>query len=307
MSLRDLFYLHRTDRKVMTTLLVVAVVALGALWLTDGNEEQPTVTEPSQRHTVDIRTRKAGRYGPTQRERERTLRGEATGHSERPKAERFFFDPNTADSATLIRLGLLEWQVRNIQKYRRAGGIFRTKEDFAQVYGLTLKEYDELEPYIHISPDYQQASLSVRRPSTERDSLPHQHKIGEHETVDLATADTNVLKTVPGIGDYYAREIVRRREWLGGFASIDQLDEIEGFPQQAKKYFRLDSTKVVRLNINRLPLNRLRNHPYLNYYQAKAITDYRRKNGKIESLEQLKLLPDFTPELIEKLSPYIEF
>ena len=36
--------------------------------------------------------------------------------------ETFFFDPNTADSTMLLRLGLSPWQVRNIYKYRARGG-----------------------------------------------------------------------------------------------------------------------------------------------------------------------------------------
>ena len=34
------------------------------------------------------------------------------------KVETFPFDPNTADSTTLLRLGLAPWQVRAIYKYR---------------------------------------------------------------------------------------------------------------------------------------------------------------------------------------------
>ena len=65
--------------------------------------------------------------------------------------ELFPFDPNTADSTTLLRLGLQPWQVRSIYKYRSRGGRFRVKEDFARLYGLTLEKYRQLEPYITIS------------------------------------------------------------------------------------------------------------------------------------------------------------
>ena len=68
--------------------------------------------------------------------------------------EEFPFDPNTADSSQLLRLGLQPWQVRNIYRYRAKGGIYRKKEDFARLYGLTVKDYRRLEPYIRISSDY---------------------------------------------------------------------------------------------------------------------------------------------------------
>ena len=60
--------------------------------------------------------------------------------------ELFPFDPNTADSTQLLKLGLQSWQVRSIYKFRAKGGIFREKTDFARLYGLTKKQYEVLAP-----------------------------------------------------------------------------------------------------------------------------------------------------------------
>ena len=61
------------------------------------------------------------------------------------------------------------------------------------------------------------------------------------------------------------------------------------------------------MNINRLTLQQLRRHPYVNFYMAKAITDYRRLHGDIKSLNELRLSKDFTDEAIHRLEPYIEY
>ena len=82
------------------------------------------------------------------------------------------FDPNTADSTTLLSLGLQRWQVRNIYRYRRAGGIYRRKEDFARLYGLTAGQYRQLEPYIRIGADYQPAVTLTDRRKTDN-TPPH--------------------------------------------------------------------------------------------------------------------------------------
>jgi DNA uptake protein ComE-like DNA-binding protein len=88
---------------------------------------------------------------------------------------------------------------------------------------------------------------------------------------------------------------------------VDQLDEIPDFPQEAKQYFVISSPNPRRLNVNRLSLNELKRHPYINYYQAKAIVDYRRLHGRIENLRQLSLSKDFPPDAIRRLEPYIEY
>ena len=222
--------------------------------------------------------------------------------------ERFPFDPNTADSTQLLRLGLQPWQVRNIYKYRAHGGVYRRKEDFARLYGLTVKQYRELEPYIRISRDYAPASTLVpARETHERDTLRFPVKINEGEQVVLNTADTTMLKTVPGIGPYYAKKIVDYGQRLGGYVSVDQLDEIEGFPLDAKDYLIIEGATPHKLNVNSLSLNELKRHPYINFYRAKAITDYRRLHGPLRSLNDLRLSKDFPPETIKRLEPYVEF
>lgn len=112
---------------------------------------------------------------------------------------------------------------------------------------------------------------------------------------------------IPGIGSYYAKSITRYREQLGGFASINQLKEIDGLPEEALSFIKITPGEVRKLNINSLSLNQLRRHPYLNFYQAKEICDYRRLRGPFKSLEELKLLKNFPPAEIERLKPYIIF
>jgi DNA uptake protein ComE-like DNA-binding protein len=182
------------------------------------------------------------------------------------------------------------------------------KEDFARVPGLSLKDYHELEPYITIAADFQQASLYVK--SAKKDTLHHAipQKLKEGETIDLANADTTMLKRVPGIGSHFARKIAEHRQRLGGFVSVDQLDDIEMFPTEAKRYFTLTAgNNVKRININQMSLKELRQHPYLNYYQARTITEMRRKNGPLKSLDELRLSPYFPDEVRQRLAPYVEF
>ena len=292
MRFSDLFYLNRHDRRILLVLLTVAAVAFGLMFFVGGDEE--LVTSSGTSSTSKTSPTKSSSYYYQQPTR---------------RPERFAFDPNTADSTQLLRLGLQPWQVRNIYKYRSAGGIYRKKEDFARLYGLTVKQYRELEPYIHISTDYLPASTLIkeerRTERYERDTLRYPVKIAEGEHIDLNAADTSLYKKVPGVGSYYSRKIAEYGRRLGGFVSADQLDEIENFPSEAKKYFSVNASDVHQLNVNRLSLNELKRHPYINYYQAKAITDYRRLHGPLHSLDDLRLLPDFPVEAIKRLEPYV--
>ena len=293
--IREFFYLQKSDRKVILTLLVVIVSVFTMIFPTGGDRTESTT---QQKDSSQSRTNKNYIYD-----------------SYTPKkVERFTFDPNTADSTQLLRLGLQDWQVRNIYKYRAAGGIYRKPLDFAKLYGLTVKQYRELEPYIRISNDYLPASTLVNEKESytrkeTKDSVTYQRpsKIKETEHIVLNTADTTSLMTIPGIGPYYARKIIQYGNRLGGYVSVDQLDEIDDFPTEAKKYLVINNPSPKKLNVNKLTLNELKRHPYINFYQAKAITDYRRVHGDIHSLNDLRLIKDFSPEVIKRLTPYVAY
>ena len=173
------------------------------------------------------------------------------------------------------------------------------------------KSYRERTVYVRTKVIYRDTAYQRghRLSDAEHDSVVahYQPKIRQGEHIILNTADTTQLKTVPGIGPYFARKMVEYGERLGGYVSVDQLDEIENFPLEAKRYLVIDNPSPRKLNINRLSLNELKRHPYINFYMARTITDYRRLHGPLKSLQDLGLSKDFTPEAIKRLEPYVEF
>ena len=220
------------------------------------------------------------------------------------------FNPNTADSATFRQLGLPAWMARNILRYREKGGIFRRAEDFRKIYGLTEEQYATLQPYIRIPA----TDTFTRRPSlflTEqrKDSLQAAKplKYAPGTLVDLNRADTTELKKIPGIGSGIARLISGYRQRLGGFYRLSQLEEINLDYRQLASWFRIDTTAIRRIPVNRVNVDRLRRHPYLNFYQAKALVEYRRKHGPLKSLKPFVLYEEFTHEDLERMGHYLSF
>ena len=311
--------MNRNDRRIAIAALILGVLALVGLFVAGEGDGAQVAHEPHESHKA---------Y-----ESHETYEPHEPHESRMAVVETFPFDPNTADSTQLLRLGLQPWQVRNIYKYRAHGGIYRCKEDFARLYGLTVKDYRRLEPYIRISNDYLPASTLVEgRRNVHDERIAGRHKdtvrgrtvggqrdtshsytplypvkLKDTERVVLNTADTTQLKRVPGIGSYFARRIMRYGQQLGGYVSVDQLDEIEDFPEDAKKYFVIEQPVVRKVNVNQLTVQQLRRHPYINYFQAKEIVNYRRTKGPLHSLDELRLSRDFPPEAIRRLEPYVEF
>lgn len=298
--MRRISYITGGERRTLAAAVIVAVAAVAAAVYAglrlDGSPEAAAdslATAPAQRFRAYRKDHPYTYY-----------------NTELRQTELLTFDPNTADSTLLLRLGLQPWQVRNIYKYRANGGVFSRKSDFARVYGLTAGQYRRLEPYISIGAEYLPAGEVITGTEQQvriRDTVRYPLKLSEGEQVALNTADTTLLKRIPGVGSYFARRIVSLRERLGGFHSVEQLKEIEGFPLSSLSYFVTGGGQLRLININRATLSQLSRHPYIGFYQARTIVEHRRLHGRIKSFDELRVYRDFPPESIERLRPYIEF
>lgn len=232
------------------------------------------------------------------------------------------FDPNTASEAQLLSLGLAQWQVRNILKYRSRGGHYRVKEDFARVYGLSLEKYRQLEPYITIAPEVMAADVvksavdgssgsrvqKVKDSSllTFHSSLLTNKKLRYGETVDINTADTAMLKQIPGIGSYYAMRIVELRKRRQMFSSTEELLAIRDFPETALEYMTA-SQNFPPIFVNLWSQKELSAHPLLNYTQARDIISLRRLSGAITRASDISALPSFDARTVERITPLLRY
>lgn len=218
------------------------------------------------------------------------------------------FDPNTADSVTFCRLGLPPFLAKRIINYRIKGGVFRKADDFARIYGLSAEQFKVLSPYIHIDGSFQTQTQHIdtlRYARVEKDTSLL--KYPEGTVVDINTVDTTSLKRIPGIGRGLAKMIVSYRNRLGGFACVEQLQEIVHVDTSVNKWFAVKTGVFRFLKVNKAGLDELRSHPYMNFYRAKVILEYRRKRGKIKGLSQLSLFQEFSEKDLQRLKPYLDF
>lgn len=286
-------------------LLVVALVVIGVKDCSRGGDSLDQTVSPIEQKALSDLEKQI---------KEDSLKHQSTYKGAHLAAQLFPFDPNHADSATLCRLGLSEWQVSNMMKYRRRGGKWRSPDDFHRLYGLSEEDFQRLKPYVRIA----QADRGGRyvpfeyenygTPKGEKPAYEKQEKLAEGTTLLLDEADTTQLKQIPGIGSYYAQKIVKYRERLGGFVSVSQLSEVEGLPAGVSRWFKLSGqTAVKQIPINKASFKELVRHPYLSYEQTKAIVNHIRQYGPIHSWKELRLYKEFTDDDFHRLAPYFSF
>ncbi len=325
--IRSIFHFSGRDRKSVFALLALILLCGGAnrayrLWADRQAADALDVLSAERRRLLsDYRS-----FVDSIRRQEASspdFSYDAVSRRSRPSSRSSFvenlhpmpFNPNTADSLTFRRLGLPDWMARNILRYREKGGKFRRPEDFQKIYGLTQAQYEALAPHIIIEPEdtarrlssvpvLYMASVAADSVESPSSALP---KYPAGTVIELNCADTAQLKRIPGIGSGIARMIVNYRQRLGGFYDLKQLEEIHINYRLLTEWFSVDPQAIRRINLNRVSVDRLRRHPYFNFYQAKAIVEYRRQEGELHSLKIFSLLDEFSPADLERMAPYVCF
>lgn len=154
-------------------------------------------------------------------------------------------------------------------------------------------------------------STSSPRTSANDPSYKRTEKYPTGTIIELNTADTTILKKVPGIGSSFAQRIIKFRDLLGGFYSVSQLSEVYGIDsdryEAMKSWFIVDSTLVRKLTVNQYPTDSFPRHPYLSFRQARAIIQLRQQHKNLDSWNNLRLLEEFTETDRQRLEPYLSF
>ena len=191
--------------------------------------------------------------------------------------ESFRFNPNTVPVPDLVRLGFSERQAVSIDNYRKKGGIFRRKEDFAESYVVADSVYARLETYIDIP------------------------------LIDLNAADSAAFDMLPGIGGYFAAKMVEYRTRLGGSYSYkEQLMDIYNFDREKfdalSDLISVDPENIRPYPLWSLPADSLKRHPYIGSYAARGIVIFRENNPSTEwSVKALSEAGIIKPEMAGKL------
>ncbi|WP_299579156.1 helix-hairpin-helix domain-containing protein [uncultured Sunxiuqinia sp.] len=225
----------------------------------------------------------------------------------------FSFDPNAIDSIKLDSLQLPFYVKRNLLNYRSKGGRFYKAADFRKIYGMTDSIFDTIQPYIHIAESREvrlAPEVEKERPQERPVQLPVTAKPETRvEPIEINAATADELKELRGIGEVLSVRIVKYRQLLGGFWGLDQLHDVYGLKPETIEnilpYLKLDSTRVVQINVNFASAEDLARHPYISYELAKALVRFRSENGFVNELQILCEKEVISEVDFPRISPYL--
>lgn len=220
-------------------------------------------------------------------------------------SQTFSFDPNTAQEQDFLRLGLPGALVTRLLKYREKGGFFFDKSDFKKLYGLSEADFTRLEPYIAIA----RSEASVRPAAYSGGGGWARSELAG--PLDINGAAPDDWRQLPGIGAARAHKIVRYRDKLGGFTTVDQVAETFDLPdsvfQKIRTRLQIQAPVYRQINLNTVTAEDLDAHPYFSLKQAQLIIAYRTQHGPFVKVEDIERIAAFTDkQWLGKVKPYLK-
>ena len=212
----------------------------------------------------------------------------------------FFFNPNTIGEEEWEALGVPKKTAQTILNYRNKGGLFRTPGDINKIWGMPKEIANKLIPYINIPSDRR---LPVVRYSGRLQSTPDTRYAGINRLppkvnpLNINTALETDWEALPGIGKVLAARIIRFRDKLGGFKTVEEIAKTYGLSDSVFQLIKpslfveasslTSDNKQYKINLNKASEKEMV-QAGLEPYLAQAICLSRKQDGYFKTLADLK-------------------
>lgn len=220
------------------------------------------------------------------------------------------FNPNFISDYKGYKLGMSIDEIDRLFAFRKENKYVSSAEEFQQVTKVSDSLLDAISPYFKF-PDWVQNKKTFKNYSKE-DASQSFSKKEKIVVLDINQASQEDLMKIKGIGEGLSQRILKQKESLEAFVSMEQINDVWGLSPEVilelKKYFKVSSfPKIKKIPVNDASLKELSQFPYFRYALAKQIITYRSMNGNIKNIEDLINIKGFPVEKANIISLYLEF
>jgi competence ComEA-like helix-hairpin-helix protein len=144
---------------------------------------------------------------------------------------------------------------------------------------------------------------------TADNEVANKQVVSSPKLVNANEASEEELMKIKGLGPFYARQILKYQQQLGGFVRKEQILEVwKMTPEiyaQIQAQLSCETSTIRKLSINQATAEELQAHPYLNWNQANSIVKMRMQKGGFKSIEEIRESIIIDEETFEKVRPYL--
>ncbi len=205
------------------------------------------------------------------------------------------FDPNSYSEKQWMYLGLSKKQAAIVLKFTNRG--IYSNEQLKKIFVIPPQLFE----LIKDSTFYAKKSIEKNQNfHTENKPII---------LIDVNMANQEKLESIPGVGSFYAKNILKYRDRLGGFVKKEQLLEV--WKMDLEKYNEIEKFIIINVNVirqvhlNSVSAEEFKQHPYFNWNIVNSIVKMRTQKSGFKRIEEIKESVLIDEEFFEKIKPYL--
>lgn len=222
------------------------------------------------------------------------------------KPEMYPFNPNFITDYKGYKLGMSTIEIDRLLEFRKANKYVNSAQEFQTVTKISDSLLNVISPYFKF-PDWVKNKKNdfpqEKQPAFKKEKIA---------LIDINKATQEDLMKIYGIGSGLSERILKQKDLLGGFVSMEQMSDIWGLsPEVIEKlnvqFYVGSLPEIKKIKINDASVKELSQFPYFRYPVSKEIVTYRSMNNGVLTIEDLTKVKGFPVEKIKIIALYLEF
>ncbi|MDI5893462.1 ComEA family DNA-binding protein [Flavobacterium algoritolerans] len=221
----------------------------------------------------------------------------------------YLFNPNFITDYKGYKLGMSVKEIDRLLAFRKQNKYVNSPQEFQNVTKISDSLLNMMAPYFKF-PDW----VNNKKEFKEFKKYPNQAFAKKEKIVliDINQASKEDLIKIYGIGEAISLRILKQKESLGGFVSMEQMKDVWGLSPEVienlNTHFKVSVLpNIKKIDINNASLKELSQFYYFRYALAKEIVSYRSMRGNINNIEDLTKIKGFPVDRAKIIGLYLDF
>ena len=219
------------------------------------------------------------------------------------------FNPNFITDYKGYKLGMSVSEIDRLLAFRKENKYVNSPQEFQAVTKVSDSLLNAISPYFKF-PDW----INNKKKFATYKKYPYTAFAKKEKIViiDINKASQEDLIKIYGIGEAISLRILKFKESLGGFVSMEQMKDVWGLSPEVienlNTHFKvLTPPNVKKVDINNASIKELSQFPYFNYQLAKQIVTFRSMNGDFKKVDDLTKIKGLSIDKANIIALYLGF
>ncbi len=229
--------------------------------------------------------------------------------SEKESPKMYLFNPNFITDYKGYKLGMSVEEIDRLLVFRKENKYVNSPKEFQNVTKISDSLLNVIAPYFKF-PDW----VNNKKEFKEYNKYPNKAFAKKEKIIiiDINQAIKEDLIKIYGIGEAISLRILKQKENLGGFVSMEQMKDVWGLSPEVienlNSHFKVSVLpNFKKIDVNNASLKELSQFYYFRYALAKEIVTYRSMRGNINNIEDLTKIKGFPVDKAKIIGLYLDF